>query len=85
MQHSAKLLIGLLLVQVNKLKYIESNVVFSDVDLIVSAVQAINLPHMALKLLADIVDKSKVKQVSIYYNCAYITGNTTVSFYILLF
>ncbi|XP_053375553.1 serine/threonine-protein kinase 36-like isoform X2 [Mercenaria mercenaria] len=33
-----------------------------DVDLIINAIKAVNLPVMPLKLLADIMDKSKVKQ-----------------------
>ncbi|KAL4223174.1 Serine/threonine-protein kinase 36 [Mactra antiquata] len=33
-----------------------------DVQLIISAIKAVNLPTMPLKLLADIMDKSKVKQ-----------------------
>ncbi|XP_052245877.1 serine/threonine-protein kinase 36-like isoform X2 [Dreissena polymorpha] len=33
-----------------------------DVELIVSAIRAVNLPKMPLKLLSDILDKSKVKQ-----------------------
>ena len=39
----------------------------SDVDLIVSLINAVNLPKMPLQLLSDIVDRAKVKQVSYTY------------------
>ena len=37
---------------------------FSDVNLILSMINGVNLPKMPLQLLGDIVDKAKVKQVN---------------------
>jgi len=39
----------------------------SDVELIVEAIKAVNLPGMPLQLLADILDKPKVKQVMLHH------------------
>ena len=36
----------------------------SEVDLIISLINGVNLPRGPLQLLADIVDKAKVKQVN---------------------
>ena len=38
---------------------------FSDVNLIISLINGVNLPKMPLQLLSDIVDKAKVKQVGL--------------------
>ena len=39
---------------------------FSDVNLIISLINGVNLPKMPLQLLSDIVDKAKVKQVGLF-------------------